>query len=78
MTTSRVDITKELCPMTWVRVKLAIEQLDAGARLEVLLRGEEPARNIPRNVIEDGHTIVERAEHPDGTLRLVIEVAHAE
>ena len=37
-----VDITRDVCPMTYVRTKLKLEALDGGAVLEVWLRGEEP------------------------------------
>lgn len=59
-----VDITEEVCPMTYVRTKLKLETLSAGDLLEVLLRGDEPKRNIPRSAREEGHEVVslERAE----------------
>ncbi len=53
-----VDITKEVCPMTFVRVKLALERLDAGQTLEVHLKGDEPWRNVPRSLREEGHEII--------------------
>ena len=59
-----VDITEEVCPMTYVRTKLKLETLSAVDLLEVLLRGDEPKRNIPRSAREEGHEVVslERAE----------------
>jgi TusA-related sulfurtransferase len=53
-----VDITAERCPMTYVRVKLALERLEAGRVLEVWLTGEEPLRNIPKSAREDGHEVL--------------------
>lgn len=53
-----VDITKEVCPMTYVRVKLALERLVRGNILEVWLTGEEPLKNIPRSAREDGHEVL--------------------
>lgn len=53
-----VDIRTQVCPMTWVRVKLALEAIAAGEILEVLLRGDEPLRNIPRSAAGEGHQIV--------------------
>lgn len=53
-----VDIRAHVCPMTWVRVKLALESIESGACLEVLLRGEEPIRNVPRSAAADGHEIL--------------------
>ncbi len=56
-----IDITNEVCPMTYVRVKLALERLVPGQTLEVVLSGEEPWRNVPRSVVEDGHEVLSGA-----------------
>ena len=70
-----VDITREACPMTYVRVKLALETLEVGEQLEVVLRGEEPLKNVPRSVREDGHRVLSLEPGDDGTWRLLIERA---
>lgn len=69
-----IDITSESCPMTFVRTKLAIEKMKAGEVLAVLLRGEEPRRNVPRAVRDHGHVIVGETELGEGLYRLLIEV----
>ncbi len=70
-----IDITNEVCPMTFVKTKLAIERLQPGQLLEVRLRGEEPLRNVPRSVREHGHEVIslsaERTD-PAAPHRLVI------
>jgi adenylyltransferase/sulfurtransferase len=53
-----VDITREVCPMTYVRVKLAIERLEKGRLLEVWLKGDEPLKNVPQSAREEGHEVV--------------------
>jgi TusA-related sulfurtransferase len=67
-----LDITREVCPMTYVRTKLKLEALEPGALLEVLLRGAEPLKNVPRNAREEGHEVVSLEARPDGTHRLVL------
>ncbi|MER2566090.1 MAG: sulfurtransferase TusA family protein [Myxococcaceae bacterium] len=62
--------------MTWVRVKLKLESLETGDTLEVLLKGDEPLRNLPRNAAEDGHVVRSLEVQPDGTSKLVLEVRH--
>lgn len=69
-----IDITREVCPMTWVRVKLALEELVVGNVLEVRLRGDEPLRNVPQNVREDGHVVRSLEQNADGAWTLLIEV----
>jgi tRNA 2-thiouridine synthesizing protein A len=77
MPDSFLDITSQVCPMTYVRVKLALEALDEGATLEVLLRGAEPLRNVPRSAREDGHEVVSLEALEGGRARLVLRVHHA-
>lgn len=53
-----IDITGEVCPMTFVRTKLRLERMQPGKILAVRLRGEEPLRNVPRAARDEGHTIL--------------------
>jgi tRNA 2-thiouridine synthesizing protein A len=69
---STLDITGETCPMTFVRVRLALDRLAPGQALEVHLKGEEPRRNVPRTAAEQGHVVLAAAEAPGGVLRLLI------
>ena len=66
-----LDITRELCPMTFVRTRLALDKLAAGQTLLVLMQGEEPRLNIPRNARALGHEILEETTE-DGVTRLLI------
>jgi tRNA 2-thiouridine synthesizing protein A len=62
-----VDITREVCPMTYVRTKLALEGLLPGQVLEVRLRGEEPRRNVPASARDEGHTVLSLVRQADGS-----------
>jgi tRNA 2-thiouridine synthesizing protein A len=53
-----IDITAEVCPMTFVRTKLKLERMRSGEILRVRLRGEEPLRNVPRAARDEGHAIL--------------------
>lgn len=70
--TSTLDITGEICPMTFVRVRLALDRLAPGDVLEVLLKGEEPRRNVPRTAVEQGHAVLEQSEDAAGITRLLL------
>lgn len=70
--TASVDITREACPMTYVRTKLKLETLEPGAVLEVLLKGDEPLRNVPRAAADEGHAVLAREQREDGVWRLLI------
>ena len=70
-----LDITRDLCPMTFVRTRLALDRLAPGQRLLVLLKGEEPRRNVPRSTREHGHKVLAEQTGPDGITRLLLERA---
>jgi len=53
-----IDITGEVCPMTFVRTKLRLERMRPGEILRVRLRGDEPLRNVPKAARDEGHMIL--------------------
>jgi len=59
-----LDITGDVCTLTFVRTKLVIEKMNIGETLEVRLRGMEPLKNVPRSVTEIGHSILSIAREP--------------
>ena len=67
-----LDITRDVCPMTFVRTRIALDRLAPGQTLLVRLRGEEPVRNVPRTATEQGHTVLDQYEEPDGTTVLLL------
>ena len=67
-----VDIRSEVCPMTYVRTKLALEALEVGQVLEVRLRGEEPRRNVPASAQEEGHAVLALNPQEDGSMVLLL------
>jgi tRNA 2-thiouridine synthesizing protein A len=58
-----LDITKDHCPMTFVKVKVKLAQLEEGDRLEVLLSDGEPLNNVPRSAEEQGFKVLEVREN---------------
>lgn len=62
-----IDITQDVCPMTFVRTRLALDRMAPGQVLLVRLKGEEPLRNVPRTAAEQGHQVLSLEQLPDGT-----------
>ena len=58
MATKVLDITKEHCPMTFVKTKIELSKLQPGDILEVLLSEGEPLDNVPRNAKEQGYNVL--------------------
>jgi TusA-related sulfurtransferase len=67
-----IDITGELCPMTFVRTRLALDRLESGQVLAVRLLGEEPEHSIPRNCLQQGHAILSQRKDEDGVTHLLL------
>ena len=67
-----LDITSEVCPMTFVRTRLALDRLQPGQTLLVKLRGAEPAANVPRTAVEQGHEVLEIEAGADGLTRVLL------
>ena len=53
-----IDLSGELCPFTFVRTKLALEELPIGALLRVIVDHEPATRNIPRSAAEWGQEVI--------------------
>jgi tRNA 2-thiouridine synthesizing protein A len=72
-----LDITNEVCPMTFVRTKLALEALEKGQILGIRLNAGEPLRNVPRAARAEGHTVVDLRPESEGASihRLLIRKA---
>ena len=49
-----VDITDVVCPTTFVKAKVALEELDDGQILSVKMNDGEPVQNVPRSIKEEG------------------------
>lgn len=68
-----VDITNVVCPVTFVKVKVALEELEPGEVLEVKLNEGEPIQNVPRSLKEENHKVIQVNKNEDGTYTLFVE-----
>ena len=53
-----IDITAEVCPMTFVKTRLLIEKMKSGETAEIRMVGKEPLENVPGSVRELGHQVL--------------------
>ncbi len=67
-----VDITDVVCPVTFVKAKVAIEELDDGQILSIHMNDGEPVQNVPRSLKEEGHQILKLITNMDGTYDLIV------
>lgn len=68
-----LDITKETCPMTFVKVKLQLAKMQPGEQLEVLLNAGEPLQNVPRSCEEQGYKVLAIEPTDEGRHLVLIE-----
>ncbi len=68
-----VDITDVVCPITFVKAKCAIEELDDGQIIAVHMNDGEPVQNVPRSIKEEGHQILKLIDNEDGTYDLIVK-----
>lgn len=71
----RIDISEETCPMTFVLVRLALDQMKPGEILEITLRGAEPRRNIPITAQEQGHEVLSISDYDIDNSILILRKA---
>ena len=62
-----LDITGDVCPLTFVKTKLLLERMPVGAVATVRLRGAEPLDNVPRSVRAHGHEVVSLVPEATGS-----------
>lgn len=58
MAESFIDITEDICPMTAVKARLAIERITSGDMLIIRLSSGEPIKNVPEMLKELGHKVI--------------------
>jgi len=70
-----VDITDVVCPVTFVKAKVALEELDEGQILSIHMNDGEPVQNVPRSIKEEGHQILKLLKNEDDTYDLIVRKA---
>ena len=67
-----INIKGLVCPYTFVKSKLAIESMEVGQILEILLDSEEASRNIPKSMEDHGQKVlkVEKINETDWILQI--------
>lgn len=71
MSIVKLDITREHCPMTFVKTKIQLSKLQSGDLLEVLLTEGEPLNNVPKSAREQGYKVLE-VSHVEGAIHRVL------
>lgn len=54
-----LNLRGEVCPYTFVKSKLALEQLEAGEILRVIVDNPQSAEDVPRSLAGEGNEVLE-------------------
>jgi len=57
--TEELDLRGEVCPYTFVKTKLRLEELDSGQDLIILLDDSAATANISKSLKSEGHEILD-------------------
>ena len=68
-----VDITDKVCPLTFVKAKVALDELDEGQIIAIRMNDVEPVQNVPRSIKDEGHQILKLEDNEDGTYTLFVK-----
>jgi TusA-related sulfurtransferase len=68
-----IDITNVVCPITFVKVKVAMEELETGEILEIKMNSGEPIQNVPRSLMDENHKILQVINNEDETYTVFVE-----
>ncbi|MBI2303796.1 MAG: sulfurtransferase TusA family protein [Chloroflexi bacterium] len=57
-----LDLKGEICPYTFVKSKLALEEMDVGQVLRVIVDYPPAVHNVPRSMSNEGQEVLEVAK----------------
>jgi tRNA 2-thiouridine synthesizing protein A len=68
-----IDLRGVSCPTNFVKAKLALEDLENGTAVRILLDDGEPVKNVPRSLKADGHKLIGLKQTDEGHYILELE-----
>lgn len=69
-----IDLRGVCCPTNFVKAKLAIEELETGDTVQMLIDDGEPVKNLPRSLKAEGHKLLALRESGTGHYILELEI----
>ena len=68
-----IDLRGVSCPTNFVKAKLALEDIENGTVVQMLLDDGEPVKNVPRSLKADGHKLIGLKQADEGHYILELE-----
>lgn len=68
-----IDLRGEVCPYTFLKTLLALEDMENGQILKVRLNFPAAAENVPRSISNEGHLIISIKEVKNKEWEIIIQ-----
>jgi len=68
-----ISLKGEICPMTFVKTKLALEKISSGERIKVIYDSIEAKTNVPKSLEELNYKIIEISKLEKSNFYIIIE-----
>ncbi len=68
-----LDLKGEVCPYTFIKCKLVVEEMQIGEVLRVIVDHKAAIENIPRSMKDEGHTTLRVEKINDTDWQVVIK-----
>ncbi len=68
----KINLKGEVCPYTFVKSKLALEEMGIGQILEVIVDHEPAAENVPKSLTNEGQKVLSVEKINDTDWRMLI------
>ena len=68
-----LDLRGEVCPYTFVKTKLRLEEMASGEDLTILLDDPEATANVSRSLRNEGHKILGLTNISDGVWQIIVK-----
>ena len=73
--TEELDLRGEVCPYTFVKTKLRLEELDSGQDLIILLDDSAATANVSKSLRNDGYEILDLKTMSGGVWQILVKKA---
>lgn len=68
-----LNLKGEVCPYTFVKSKLAIEDMETGQILKVIVDHEPAVENVPRSLSNEGQEVIDVSKINDTDWQIIVK-----
>ena len=70
-----LDLRGDICPITFVKSKLALEEMEPGSLLRVIVDYLPSVKNVPASMENEGHQVLSVRELQEGLWEILVKKA---